>query len=157
MRRFLLLSLLSISIASGLSVPLMQEHSNLSIPLLQEHSNLSIPLLQEGLGEVTPTRYSACIETPRAAISGICVLAEAGDTIRGTLVNEFGITAIEFTWLRQNDKVRLHALLPALDRWYIRRTLRRDLRHLLHALREGRATYRNERRRITYTLEELNY
>lgn len=143
MRRFLLLSLLSISLAGSASV------------LLSPASAHPLSLLQEGVGEAITTRYSAYIETPRAAVSGICILAEVGDTIRGSLFNEFGITVLDFTWNRQKDKVRLHSVLPALDKWYIRRTLRHDLRCLLHALRQGQGAYRNERRHITYSLEEL--
>jgi len=50
MRRFLLLSLLSISMAAT-----------------------AVSLPRESIGEDT-VRYSAYIETPRAAVSGICIL-----------------------------------------------------------------------------------
>lgn len=119
MRRFLLLSLLSISLAVGAQ------------------------------------RYSAYIETPRAAISGICILVTDSAETRGSLFNEFGITALEFTYSRQNEKLRLHTVLPALDKWYIRRTLRRDLRHLLHLIQQGDSTYENTQHHIKYTLIPL--
>ena len=97
-------------------------------------------------------RYTALVETPRAAISGICILAGDSTELRGSLFNEFGITALEFTWLRKRDKVRLHSVMPALDKWYIRRTLRRDLRHLLLRLEQGEGSYENTRHHIKYTL-----
>ena len=36
-------------------------------------------------------KYHAYIETPRAYISGICILLKEGDLIKGSLFNEFGI------------------------------------------------------------------
>lgn len=131
MQRFLLLSLLSISMAAT-----------------------AVSLPRESIGEDT-VRYSAYIETPRAAVSGICILVSDSTEIRGCLFNEFGITALEFTYNRRKDKVRLHTVLPALDRWYIRRTLRRDLRQLLLHLQQGDGTYENSRYHIKYTLTPL--
>jgi len=114
----------------------------------------AVSLPRESIGEDT-VRYSAYIETPRAAVSGICILVSDSTEIRGCLFNEFGITALEFTYNRRKDKVRLHTVLPALDKWYIRRTLRRDLRQLLLRLQQGDGTYENSGYHIKYTLTPL--
>lgn len=116
---------------------------------------LLLSLLSISLHAAGQRRYAAYIDTPRGTVSGICAMAADSVETHGVLFNEFGITALEFSWHRAKDKVRLHQLLPALDRWYIRRTLRRDLRHLLHRLQQGDSTYVNRRRHITYTLTPL--
>lgn len=79
-------------------------------------------------------RFSTFIETPRAGISGICVLVTDSSEVRGSLFNEFGITALDFTYLPSKNKVRLHSVMSALDHWYIRRILRRDFRQIVPGL-----------------------
>ena len=79
-------------------------------------------------------RFSTFIETPRASISGISVLVTDSSEVRGSLFNEFGITALDFTYLPSKNKVRLHSVMSALDHWYIRRILRRDLRQIVPSL-----------------------
>jgi len=76
-------------------------------------------------------RFSTFIETPRASISGIFVLVTDSSEVCGSLFNEFGITALDFTYLPSKNKVRLHSVMSALDHWYIRRILRRDLRQIV--------------------------
>ncbi len=87
---------------------------------------------------------------PRAYVSGVCVLQTDGDTVRGCLFNEFGVTALDFTYDSQRQKVKLHHVVKMLDRWYIRRVLRKDLAQLMIRLQRGETQYRNERRQITY-------
>lgn len=98
----------------------------------------------------TDTRYAAYIEMPRAYVSGVCVLQTDGDTVRGCLFNEFGVTVLDFTYDSQRQKVKLHHVVKMLDRWYIRRVLRKDLAQLMIRLQRGETQYRNERRQITY-------
>lgn len=95
-------------------------------------------------------RCSAMIEMPRAYISGVCVMYHDGQTVKGSLFNEFGISALDFAYDTRRDRVRLLSVTDMLDKWYIRRVLRRDLRQLLHNLREGEGTYRDEKHKITY-------
>lgn len=110
----------------------------------------------------TTRRYAVSVTMPRAALSGICLLRAdsatttgGAATLRGTIVNEFGLTAMSFEDRPGTDRVRLADLVPMLDKWYVRRTLRRDLHRLLEALREGKTTYRNERRSIDYQLTPM--
>lgn len=100
-------------------------------------------------------RYEASIETERGYVSGICIAAADSAGVRGSLFNEFGITALSFSYNPQTDRVRLHDVIAMLDKWYIRRTLRRDLRSLIHRLRQGQTTYENTRRHISYTFTPL--
>lgn len=100
-------------------------------------------------------RYTATIEMQRGYLSGVCVLLREGDDVKGCLFNEFGLTALEFTYSTTKNKVKLHSVLPMLDKWYIRRVLRRDLREVMHRLAEGQTAYEDTRYHITYTFTPL--
>ncbi len=100
-------------------------------------------------------RASATIDMGKGSLSGICIMRRDGDEIAGSIVNEFGIAILSFRYTISKDKLRLEHVAPMLDKWYIRRTLRRDLRRWLAALAEGRTAYENKRRHIVYTLSPL--
>ena len=102
-------------------------------------------------------KYHAYIETPRAYISGICILLKEGDLIKGSLFNEFGITALDFTYDPKRQKVKLHSVIKMMDKWYIRRVIRKDLAQLMIRLQEGETQYRNERRHMNYLFTPLRF
>lgn len=97
------------------------------------------------------TNPSASSET--SYISGICMLQHEGTIIKGCLFNEFGITALSFSYNLEKHKVKLHDVLPMLNKWYIRKVLKKDLRQVMFILQKGESTYRNQRRGITYNFE----
>lgn len=99
-------------------------------------------------------KYDAYIEMPKAYISGVCVLQREDGLIKGTLFNEFGITAFDFTYAPERGKVKLQHVMKQMDKWYIRRVLRRDLARLMTRLQQGKTVYYNERRKITYQLHD---
>lgn len=105
-------------------------------------------LLPSPSGEAS--RYEAYIELPRGYLSGVCIMRCAGDTLRGSIFNEFGVSAMDFVYDRRKDRVRLLSVMKMMDRWYIRRTLRSDLRRLLRSMNAGEGEYRNEHRHILY-------
>ena len=95
-------------------------------------------------------KYAAYIEMPKAYVSGICVLLQEDGLIKGSLFNEFGITALDFTYNPQRDKIKLHSVMKMMDKWYIRKVLKKDLRQVLKTLKEGQTEYTNQRRHIVY-------
>lgn len=101
-------------------------------------------------------RCRAMIEMPRGAVSGMCLLRNDTTEVRGCIFNEFGITAFGFTYDTRRGKVKLEELAPMFDKWYIRRTLRSDLRELMRALDAGADGYINEKRKIKYKLIPLD-
>lgn len=108
-------------------------------------------LFPENVGD--KARYSALIVTPKAYLSGICILYYAEDElVNGSLFNEFGISALDFSYNMKKDKVKLHHVLPQMNKWYIRRVLRKDLRSLLHELRSGKTEYIDKRYHLSYRL-----
>ncbi len=134
MRRLVLIYFLFISIVSGIKI----------------QAQSALPL-QEGESR----QYAAYIEMPRGYISGVCVLQKADDTIKGCLFNEFGITSLDFTYYPTRKKVKLHHVIKMMDKWYIRRVLRKDIALLMLSMEEGKTKYLNERRHIIYQLNPM--
>lgn len=100
-------------------------------------------------------RYSAYIEMSKGYVSGICVLHREGDTIQGSLFNEFGITALDFSYHTGKKKVKLHTVMPMMNKWYIRKVLKKDLRQLMEGLQNGQTVWKDERYHIDYQLSPL--
>jgi len=97
-------------------------------------------------------RYAMTIELPKAYVSGVCLLHNDGDSnIKGSIVNEFGVSFIDFSYSIERGKVRLHNVAGPLNKWYIRIGLRRDLRGLLLAMRQQRNTFTAGKRTYTVT------
>ena len=64
------------------------------------------------------------------AITGITVIQKEQYEVRGTVVNQMGLKAFDFIYNDTRQKVELHNVIKMMNRWYIRRVLRRDLRFL---------------------------
>ena len=106
--------------------------------------------------------YESEITLKEATLSGICTLKESSEKICGTMLNEFGITLFSFEYNRANKKVKLLNINNLLDKWYLRKTLRRDLKALLPELSNwenpifGDVEYTNQSRGIVYSFKLLN-
>lgn len=101
-------------------------------------------------------KYAATIEMSKGYISGICILVtDEEGTIKGSLFNEFGISALDFTYHRGDKKVHLVSVMQMLDKWYVKRVLSRDLAQVIRHLQDGSPSYRNERYKIDYNFTVL--
>lgn len=74
------------------------------------------------------------IETPKGFISGIMLVNENGETINGSMINEFGVSAIDFSYSKKKQKVKLMNVVSFLNKWYIKQVLKNDLKFCLHIL-----------------------
>lgn len=99
---------------------------------------------------------SAIIETKRGYISGICAMRNNEGLIIGSMFNEFGISALAFSYDPTTGKVELKHIIGMLDRRVVRRTLKKDISQWLLLLRQGKAVYINQRRGITYILKPFD-
>jgi hypothetical protein len=71
-------------------------------------------------------QYNLLLQVRGNDLSGICVMKMVSPTeMVGTVINEFGLTAFDFEY--KEGKTRLSNLPPFLDKWYIRKILRKDL------------------------------
>lgn len=120
--------------------------------------------------ETAPDRHAVTIDTGKGGISGIMVTRESDDAINGCIVNEFGISALDFIYDRKKDKLKLTYVVSFLNKWYIKKVLAGDIRYcirLLYGITEGKARhYRveetdgitrvtNTKRKISYTFSPL--
>ena len=79
-------------------------------------------------------RQSFAIEMGKGYISGILITAADDSEIRGSMVNEFGVSALDFICDRANGKVELVNVVGFLNKWYIKRVLKPDLSYCMHIL-----------------------
>lgn len=100
-------------------------------------------------------RFNASIDFKRGGMSGICALRLDSEELKGSLFNEFGISALDFTCQCKKRKVRIVNAISMLNKWYIKRVLRQDLMHVVDALGSGDTTYVNTRRHITYQFSRM--
>lgn len=115
----------------------------------------SSTLLSSFPAEGESVKYSSFIQFPKAYISGICILKNEEENITGSIFNEFGVSFLSFIYNKEKDKVKLVSLTKPLDKWYIRMTLRNDLKAVVSTLRNGGYQYENNRRNIIYRFEPL--
>lgn len=117
-------------------------------------------------------RYSFRIETEKAFVSGLFLANEGDENIVGSMVNEFGVSAIDFTYSKKKQKVKLLNVVSFLNKWYIKRVLKRDIKFCIHILYSMPCSSKNEyeivrvgstvsiinhKRNITYSFTPLNY
>ena len=84
------------------------------------------------------------------------MLVNDNDSIKGAVLNEFGVTFIDFIYLPDKDKLELSHVYAKLDKWYIRDVMAADVRNLLKVFKQGNYSYRDEKYNITYTLTPLS-
>lgn len=101
-------------------------------------------------------RLSTLIETPRLSVSGILILFHGADgLVKGSLINEFGLSFLDFVFDTRKERVKLLHMAKMADKWYIRKVLKRDLRTLMGLLASRCDVYKNERFDISYKFQPL--
>lgn len=96
-------------------------------------------------------RYNMQIDIKKAYISGICILGKQESCIVSSIVNEFGVSIMDFSYNPLKKKVKIHSITKKLDRWYIKRILKKDLRSMLEVMQTGGNEYLDSRYNIKYT------
>ena len=102
------------------------------------------------------TRYATTIELSKGYLSGITIMVREADVYHGVLFNEFGITALEFTYQPQTKKVELIEVIAMLDKWYIGRVLKNDLQYVMENLMKGNPIYKDEKYHIIYKFSMMS-
>lgn len=79
------------------------------------------------------SEYSVLMKIGKRELTGICIVEKGEDgAVTGTLMNEFGVKAFDFTC--QEGKTRIINVMRPLDKWYVRRRLRKDFDSILPVL-----------------------
>ena len=110
------------------------------------------------------------IDTGKATISGILVTRETEKVIMGSIINEFGISALDFCYDKRKEKMKLTHVVSFLNKWYIKKVRSNDRKFCLHILygtsynkkhnyrieqTVNSTTIYNTKRHITYTFSPL--
>ena len=75
-------------------------------------------------------KYNMSIQRKEMNITGICMMRRTGHDIIGSVVNEFGIKAFDFDYNIDKKKVKLNNVVGFINKWYIRKILKGDLKYL---------------------------
>lgn len=100
---------------------------------------------QEAVGG---SEYTFLMQARGQEITGICMVSQSPDgQTAGTIVNEFGVKAFDF--IIDSGKVKIFNVIKPLDRWYIRKVLRKDFGFAFQHIRQGKDLTIGKRR-ITF-------
>jgi len=102
------------------------------------------------------TRYAVQIDFTKAYISGVCIMLNDGEIIKASVVNEFGVSALDFTYNMTNRKVKILNVMGKMNKWYIKKVLKKDLKQVMFRLQLGEYTYEDAKYKIKYTFELIN-
>lgn len=105
---------------------------------------------------VKKVSYSMQIDFNDAYLSGVCILVKEENIIKSCIINEFGLSLMEFIYDLNKNKVKLGHVMKTLDKWYIKRTLKNDLKFVMQAMRKGENEYFNKKRKLKYTFSILS-
>lgn len=98
------------------------------------------------------SRYTFQIETPKAIVTGVMLLKETSDEIVGSMVNEFGVSAIDFIYNKKKNNLKLLNVVSFLNKWYIKMVLKKDLRLSIQLLKN--IPHKNAK---NYEIEQTDY
>ena len=117
-------------------------------------------------------RYAFELTTSKAVLSGVMILKIDEKEIKGSLINEFGFSALSFIYDREKNKIKLQDVISFLNKWYIKAVLKNDLKICLSQLynfpgkiekkyqiekENGITIINNTKYHITYSFSPLNY
>lgn len=102
------------------------------------------------------SRYSVQMDIHKAYISGVCIMHEEEERITASIMNEFGVSALTYQYNKQSGKVKILSILKKMDKWYIKRVLKKDLKMVMKEmpLKEP-LTYKNQKYKIIYQFTPL--
>lgn len=106
----------------------------------------------------TPVRtdYNVTILSNHFNITGLCIIKTDGEGMIGSLINEFGVNFMTFAYNKESQKVKLLSVTPRLDRWLIRRMLKKDLKQILRMMPDDEVAYTNKRLGLEYRFTKID-
>jgi len=83
----------------------------------------------ELMDSVKKNDFRMTLSTPKATITGICIVKHVDGTWRGTIINEFGLKVLDF--VSHPKECKLLNVIPFLDKWYIKKVMASDIRFMM--------------------------
>lgn len=114
-------------------------------------------------------KYTFNLQYKQYRFTGLCIMKRDGKTIAGSVINEFGIKAFDFLYNPSNKRIRVLNVIGVMDKWYIKRTLKKDWKYLLAypdvgrrenkkrqiRVEDGQIVFENLKRDLVYTFNLL--
>lgn len=91
--------------------------------------------------------YISVIQFKSNTLTGICIVKNEQEKYNGTFINEFGIKGFDFTYDSTKNKIVIINLVKFLDKWYIKNTLKKDLKFLFN----NKSNYKKKKREVIYS------
>lgn len=91
--------------------------------------------------------YTSTIQFNRNTLSGICIVKKEENKYIGTFINEFGIKAFDFIYDHKRKNVKILNTIEFLNKWYIKRVIRKDLKFLF----TNKCNFKKKNREIAYS------
>ena len=102
-------------------------------------------------------RYTVQMDIRKAYISGVCIMHEEEEIITASIMNEFGVSALTYSYNKKTEKVKILNIFKKMDKWYIKRVLKKDLKVIMREMPLLEPlTYENHRYNIIYQFTPLN-
>ena len=96
-------------------------------------------------GDTVTKEYQLLMQIRGREMTAICVMKVSGDKdIIGTVVSEFGVKSFDFTY--SDGKAKVLNVIGPLDKWYIRKVLRRDFSFFLSNYDQGKDVVKKKRK-----------
>lgn len=84
--------------------------------------------------ESSAERYSLQMEIGKGYLSGFLIVNRENDRFAGMIVNEFGLSALSFTYDAEKGVVKVYDVVSFLNKWQIKYVLKQDIRLIIDTL-----------------------
>ncbi len=85
----------------------------------------------------TESEYGLLMQVRGRDITGLCIIDTSPDgSVVGTVVNEMGVKAFDFTYA--NGKAKVLNVIGPMNKWYIRRVISRDFSFIINNINGGK-------------------
>ncbi len=106
--------------------------------------NLAILLIFPLLLSAQTKEYNLLMQIRENRVTSVCYIKQRDSlSIAGTVVNQMGVKAFDF--VQEDGKVKVLNVVGPLNKWYIRKVLRKDFEFILKHIGEKRDTVERKR------------
>ena len=110
--------------------------------------SLLIWSLMTCLAQDDSREYNLLMQIRGQELTSICIMDFTdGQDIVGTVVNEFGVKAFDFTF--DGSKAKICNVVGPLNKWYVKKILRADFSFILSNIRQG-SDVTKKKRKLTF-------
>jgi len=83
----------------------------------------------ELMDSVKRNDFRMLFSTPKATITGICIVKQMDGEWKGTIINEFGLKVCDF--VSTPKRCTLMNVIPFLDKWHVKKVIASDIQFIM--------------------------